>query len=484
MGLFIGRESELAKLQEAYGKGKAILVYGRRRVGKTTLLEKFSEGKRTLYLRCIGSTLRVNLDYARSMISSFLGEERRAYSGLLDMTEDLAAICRDGGNLIVIDEYQYLKKADGSIDSFIQHLVDAALKNTTSTLILCGSSVSIMKSTGEDGGSPLYGRFRHIIRLGPLSLEECRAFHPDMPDRDQLMMYLSFGGIPRYHSEATCSSYREFVMRNCIEDSWIADEIGFLIRSDYPNSEDHEAVLSAISRGSTNLKEIAEKAGLGTKCGKILDNLVESGVVAKVNPMLGAPKRPVYCISDSLMAFYFSLLSFRSDILMYRDPEKAYDVIYPDLRTFMGRRFEFYCQDVLRREYPVIEMGKWWMDDPRMDVHEEIDIVARLSIGKFRADLFVECKNTSRPVGFPQYDTLKKCASRFSDRGGQILMLISEAGFEEDFEEWAGDAGVMLVGPEELYGRRPFPEVPLTTKYRPETEPRGVVSKAIYDACE
>lgn len=461
MGLFVGRESELGKLEESYGKGKAVMIYGRRRIGKTTLVKKFSENKKTLYIRCIGSNLRVNLDYMRDVISSFRGTESPEYRGYYDAIEDLARVCEEGTNLIVIDEYQYLKKADPSIDSFIQHLVDGTLKNTTSTLILCGSSVSMMKETGEDGSCPLYGRFRHIINLGPLSMDECRAFHPEMSDRDQMMMYLSFGGIPRYHSESVCESYKAYVVKNCLEDSWILDEAEFLIKADFPNSEEHGAVLSAISRGSVNLKEISERTGLGTRCGAILESLVDNGIVGKVNPMLGAPKRPVYYIRDDFLAFYYSIISFRSDILMYRDSDRAYDELYPNIRTLMGSRFEYYCQDLIRKEYPVIELGKWWIDDPKRDIHEDIDIVARLSVGRFRMDLFAECKNTSRPVGFSQFNILMARVSRFSDRTNPCVMMISEGGFDEDFEEYARSTDVMLIGPDELYGRRPLPEIPL-----------------------
>lgn len=304
MGLFVGRESELEKLNSVYGKGKAVLI-GRRRIGKSTLIDRFCEGRRSLHLTCIDSTLRSNLDYIHRMVSNFRGEDSDEYRDYLDMKDDLARICSDGNNILVIDEYQYLVKADDSIDSFMQQLIDETLKHTESTLILCGSSVTVMKSTGEDGSHPLYGRFRHRIHLMPLSMEECRAFHPDMSDHDQMMMYLTFGGIPRYHEESEEGSYEDFFRRNCIEDTWIADEALFLLKVDYPNSQECDAVLSAIAGGSVRPKEIQGRSGIGTKYVEVVRKLLNNDVIGEVHPMLGAPSRPVYYIKDRFLAFYY-----------------------------------------------------------------------------------------------------------------------------------------------------------------------------------
>lgn len=461
MDLFVGRKAELEKLNGIYGIGKAVLIYGRRRVGKTTLIERFCEGRPTLFIRCLDSTLRSNLDYIHQMVTEYRKEDNGPYRSYLDMKDDLARVCSDGNNIIVIDEYQYLLKADDSVDSFMQHLIDETLNGSTSTLILCGSSVTMMRETGEDGSRPLYGRFRHRIHLQPLSMEECREFHPEMPDHDQMMLYLTFGGVPRYHSESEEVTFESYFRRNCIEDSWIADEALFLLKADYPNSGDCAAVLSAIARGSVTPKEISERAGIGTRYVAVLKRLVDNGVVGVVNPMLGAPKRPIYFIRDDFLAFYFGVVQYRMDLFRNRDPGKAFDELYPYLKTFMGTRFELLCHDIVCREYPVVEIGRWWIDDTRRDIHEDIDIVARLSVGRTKYDLFAECRFTSKKVGFTQYDQLEKRVEPFMSSRNPCLMMISESGFEEEFEEFARSVGVVLIGPQELYGHRPFPEIPI-----------------------
>ncbi len=127
------------------------------------------------------------------------------------------------------------------------------------------------------------------------------------------------------------------------------------------------------------------------------------------------------------------------------------------IRDHLESRFVLFCMDLIGKSYNVGSIGRWWMDDPKEDIHEDIDIVARIGIGTVRYDLFVECKLTAKPVGFHQYNDLARRASRFSDRSNPLLMIISEGGFEEDFEEFARAEGVLLAGPEEIRGNRPMP---------------------------
>lgn len=166
------------------------------------------------------TTLGVNLSYIADEVSAYTG---RPYviRKLLDLRSCLEDV--GGSNaIIVIDEYQYLLKASRKAsDTMLQQFIDTSLKITGSTLILCGSAVSIMKRTGEDGKKPLYGRFAEIIHLGPLSFQECMGLHPDMPRDDAMRLYLTVGGIPKYHSELHSTTYREVFISKCLANgSW------------------------------------------------------------------------------------------------------------------------------------------------------------------------------------------------------------------------------------------------------------------------
>lgn len=475
--MFIGREDELEKIRGAFGKGKAILIYGRRRVGKTSLVLEASKDADLLMITCVDGTLKVNLSYIAAEVARFRGTARREYRDYMDMRDELAEVCRERPTVVAIDEYQYLLKADDSADSFMQHLIDRDLRGTGSTVILLGSSVSMLKSTAEDGSRPLYGRFRHIIHLRPLTFYQCIKFHPGLPKSDALRLYMTVGGIPRYHAEMDGDSYRGIIEDNCISDDWIAEEASFLMKADFPESAKYESMLAAVANGSRNLKAIAEYAGIKEpSCVGMVDKLESNGILTAENPMLGAPKRNQYVIADDLLAFRYQILTQRSSMLSPKDG--AYDELYPFITTFLGDRFEIFCKDYVVRNYSTKEVGRWWMDDPKRDIHEEIDVVARISSRRSSVLLLGECKFKEEPMEMGQLNVLIRRAKMFQESNNIRLILFSIGGFEEKLMDYAREAGVMLVGPEELFGDRPAPQIPERFASAPH-RPSGSASRCI-----
>lgn len=234
------------------------------------------------------------------------------------------------------------------------------------------------------------------------------------------------------------------------------------MKADYSNSEGYDAIIAAIANGNTTLKTIAENAGLDpSACSKMLRELENNDAVERVNPMMGAPKRGRYAIKDNFLAFRYEILLRRRTLLMQKDSDAAYHSMEHFLSTFFGSRFEFYCRDYILSSYLYTEIGKWWLDDPRRDVHMDIDIVARLLVGESNVDLFAECKFTSLKVGFHVYNTLESRVERFKRGTNWRLMLMSWTGFEDELSEFAVPAGVMLIGPDELTGEAPSPAVRL-----------------------
>lgn len=458
---FVGRRAELERMAFCEGQGRAILIYGRRRIGKTTLIDEFCKGKNALRITCMDSTLRVNLSYIADEVSAYTGRPY-AIRKLLDLRSCLEDVGKSNA-VIVIDEYQYLQKASrNASDTMLQQFIDTSLKCTGSTLILCGSAVSIMKRTGEDGKKPLYGRFAEIIHLGPLSFQECMVLHPDMPRDDAMRLYLTVGGIPKYHSDLHSNTYKGVFISKCLANGSWDEEAQFLMKADYSNSEGYDAIIAAIAKGNTALKTIAENAGIDTSaCSKMLRELENNDAVERINPMMGAPKRGRYAIKDNFLAFRYEILLRRRTLLMQKDGDAAYLSVEHFLSTFFGSRFEFYCRDYILSYYPYTEVGKWWLDDPRRNIHMDIDIVAKLLVGESNVDLFAECKFTSSKVGFHVYNTLESRVERFKRDTNWRLMLMSWAGFEDELSEFAGPEGVMLIGPDELTGESPPPAVRL-----------------------
>ena len=451
--LFVGREHELSELDSAYSAGgSAFLIYGRRRVGKTTMLEKFCEGKRSIFLRCLKGGETINLSYFSDILSEISGTSCK-FKTYIDFITELERLCSEEKTVVVIDEYSYI--ASPVISSLLQHFIDSFLIKSDSMLILCGSSVSIMKGEAADYTKPLYGRFKRVMVLKPLTLEEVRYFHPNMSDVDLLKLYLVIGGIPKYHLEFKQDTFDGCIRENYLRNDWMMDEAERLIESEIQNSSRALAILLAIGKGSTSLREISQKIGvddnLVSKCIKLLEEL---GIVSKLNPMFDAPKRAVYYISDALFAFHFSLMP---KIVAYFDEnhvDESYRLIEPYINTFLGKQFESFCSDSIRKWYLTLDMGTWWMD--KDDVHSEIDIVAKVSVNNVRFDLFCECKFRKSMLSMRDYILLRDRAERFSKVSNPRYLLFSISGFDDDLLD-LNDPSVRLIGPEVLFGHSDCP---------------------------
>jgi len=449
---FIGRIKELSELENVYHiGGSAVLMYGRRRVGKTTLLEKFCEGKKSLFFRCLKGGESVNLTYLSNSLSKEIGDT--VLSSYLEFIVSLESVCLSDRYIIVIDEYPYI--ASPLVSSLLQHFIDGPLKRSGSMLVLCGSSISTMKKEGEDSTRPLFGRFRRTMSLQPLSFSEIRCFHPDMSDLDALKLYLIMGGIPKYHSEMVSDTFEGCIKENYFNNDWMTDEAERLIESEFSNPLRVISILHAIGGGSTSLREISQKVGIDdTICSKCLYQLMDVGIISKLNPMFDAPKRAVYYISDAFFAFHFSLMP---KIVAYFDEnhvDESYHLIEPYINTFLGKQFESFCSDSIREWYLTLDMGTWWMD--RDDVHSEIDIVAKVSVDNVRFDLFCECKFRKSLFGMRDYNLLRDRAERFSKASNPRYLLFSISGFDDDLLD-LNDPSVRLIGPEVIFGHSYHP---------------------------
>ena len=454
---FVGRRKELADLEGIYAKGgSAVMVYGRRRIGKTSLLERFCEGKRNLFLRCLKDSDSSNLEYISASVTEF-SRETTVLASFFDMTKAMESIIEAGKTVIVIDEFPYI--ASSLVSSLLQHFIDGPLRRSDSMLILCGSYVSVMKKEYEDSGRPLFGRFKRIVHLGPLSFEETREFHPDMSEYDALRLYLTIGGIPRYHAELDSPTFDQCIRENYIVNDWMTEEPEHLIESELPNPKRALSILSAIGNGSTSLKEIAQKVAVDeTLCSKCIRMLIEMGIVSKVIPTFDAPKRPVYMISDGLFAFQYCVLQKKAGLLSPGHADEFYRMLRPSIDTFLGKRFKQYCSGFIMDRFMTLEIGTWWMD--KDDFHSEIDVTARVSLNNIKYDLFCECKFRKEPMGFASLEALRRRSDRFLNRTNSRFVLFSISGFDNRLSEYAaGDPEVILVGPEELFGHKDLPSL-------------------------
>ncbi|MDO5862459.1 MAG: DUF234 domain-containing protein [Thermoplasmata archaeon] len=279
-----------------------------------------------------------------------------------------------------------------------------------------------------------------------------------MDEIDRLKLFVTFGGVPLYHEMLRGKTYDDCIKSMCLSSDWVQGEVAALVATEFSRTSRTMAILSAISHGAVGLKEISERVKADDSiCLKDLEALEYVGIVGVVTPMLDAPRKSkMYVVKDNLFAFNFEVMDRIKDARHLKDKDLLLEQLRGRITTFMGKRFEMFCVDLIRENYLTNSIGKWWMD--RDGVHEEVDIVAESTMDDNKYIILAECKFRTSPVGFSEYNDLVRRSRRF-DKYNIRLMMISASGFDAKMAEFARDEGVMLVGPDEIFGRAPMPEL-------------------------
>ena len=224
------------------------------------------------------------------------------------------------------------------------------------------------------------------------------------------------------------------------------------------------AILEAISGGYDHLSPISQRTGINKDtCAVALRNLELLDIVSRMTPMFGSPKHPRYYISESLVAFYFDVISRNPAATACRDPDLALTSMSGSISTFLGKRFEILCRDYVRDHYPCRSVGRCWgsfltLDGPDSSVEEgDIDLAALLDNGNgWTMNLFGECKFRRKVMGFTDLNKLTRRVDSLQVDSAS-LMLFSISGFDEDLVEYAEDNAIALVSIDELMENRPAP---------------------------
>ena len=451
---FIGRERELARLENLYHSGKfaACAIYGRRQIGKTTLMSVFSSGKRAVVFQFSKGSAYENLSHMGIVIGRFLGSEPLHFESLSEAMDRLGTICGKEKTLVIFDEIPYLARAIPDAMSILQRFMDQSRDSTETMVLICGSSISMMKKETEGYDSPLYGRFPNRIELGPLSLKECMSFHRRMSAEDAVRVYLTVGGVPAYHRIMDGDSYGSCV-RKCFlgQDAPLSDEATAVVEGELSPSEVHSGILACLADGKRYQNEIVDALGISKAvCSRYMGNLEVTMMAGGLQPMLTARKRP-YIITDGLLAFSYVILRKYQPILKSDDTARTYRLMKKDIDTFLGRRFELLCRQYVSSSYQTVAVGSWW---GRVDGEDtDIDVVAEV----YNSDGLVitlagECKFRNERAGAGiVYELERKLIS--ARAGPNVMMAVfSIGGFTKELVEYASDHGVLLIGTDKLIG--------------------------------
>jgi uncharacterized protein len=443
---FINRQAELKFLEEKWldPKAQLIVLWGKRRVGKTELVKQFIVGKPSLYFLSESTSNKEQLQRFSQLLGEFFNEPLLLTRGFSTWDEAFDYLQRKQERFILVfDEFPYLIQSNPAIPSIFQKGWDEHLVKSNIYLILLGSSIAMMENEVLGYHSPLYGRRSGQWLVEPMPFRAASQFRAEKPFRDRLAHFAIAGGIPAYwlqfsSKKAFSENLRDHVFH---KGEMLYDEVEFLLRAEVREPRYYFALLQAIAQGKRKLSEIVNASGLqqslaGKYLGVLSDlHIVEREVpVTEVTPMKS--KKGLYKISDEFCRFWFRfVLPRRSELEMGRLDSITQESI-EQLPQFLGETYEKVAKETLIADmenfFSFSAIGRWW------DQGREIDVVA-INPG-LDTILFCEVKTTEKKVGTDILDSLREKARKVHWGSGERIehfCLFSRTGFTPELQKRA-----------------------------------------------
>lgn len=460
--MFIGRKQELDFLENQYksSDGKLIVLYGRRRVGKTETLRKFCEDKECIFFTCTEVPDEQQLRSFSQRALEKLPDAAKYIRSFNDWEQALRSLGEHKLSqklVIVIDEFPYMARGNSSIPSIFQKLWDEELHSRNIMLILCGSAMSFMEKEILSEKNPLYGRATGIIKMQEMGFYDAVQFFPEYSIADKITAYAILGGIPHYlkQFDESLSLAENIRSRILTRGSILYSEVEFLMRQELRETAVYNAIIEAIALGNTKLNDIFQKTQIDkSKLSVYLRNLLDLGIITREFPVASSIKeranaqRGLYRITDNFFRFWYAFVFPNLSELENGEAEGIYDhVVAVDLERYTSYIFEEVCQQYLRtlnnrKELPFYftSIGRWWNKD------NEIDIMALSKDGG--SLLLGECKYRRSPVDIRD---LKHFLNKKIDGSGQThYYFFSKNGYTEDAVGYAEEHGISLVSMDDL----------------------------------
>ena len=407
--MFYGREKELKKLNSMYDSNKFefAVFYGRRRVGKTTLIREFCKDKHAIYFVAREASGEVNLQNFSNDVFGVTDRNKMGNIYFHDWEkafEYVGNISKEERMILVIDEYPYLAENLTLISSVIQAHIDMKFKDGKLFLILCGSSMSFMENQVLGYKSPLYGRRTAQFRVNPFTYFQSLPFMEGYDDEDKAVFYGITGGIPEYLSKINNRlSLKENIIALYLNDSGaLYEEPTNLLKQELRELATYNGIIDSIAAGASRLSEIASKNSMeSNKCAKYLSSLISLGIVKKEIPITEkTSKKSIYLLKDQMFRFWYRFVFPNMSLIASGFGEEVYNAkIESQLNSFMGLTFEEICkqymyQNIKSAPFFFGNIGRWWGNNPKLKRQEEIDLMA------FEDDnvIFGECKWTNSLV--------------------------------------------------------------------------------------
>ena len=462
--MFYCREKELKELNKRYHKEnfECIVIYGRRRVGKTALINEFCKDKKHIFLSALNASSQENLEalskaiYAKEHLEA---NDAPVYSSFDAAFAEITSLAKKERIVFVIDEYPYLAKANSSISSRLQHIIDHIWKNTKLFLILCGSSMNFMENQVLGYESPLYGRRTGQFKIQALNYREMTAFNQKLNEEQQSLVYGITGGIPHYINKLDVEDDVDEALKDNFfnTSSYLYEEPENLLKQELREPAVYNSVIAAIAGGASRSNEISTKVGLESGvCAKYLKVLSELGIIKKEKPITEkSGKKTIYLIGDNFFRFWYRFVPQNVSSISAGRIDKIYDgVIKRHFSDYMGLVFEQMCKEYLlcyAENLPIIlsDIGQWWGTDSKEKKEVQIDIVGTPVEGK--EYIIGSCKYKNEPVGIAELELLKHYANVFGKGEKYHYYIFSKGGFSQGLEEIARKESVVLLTLQDIY---------------------------------
>lgn len=471
--MFIGRTKELQALQELFNqKGFSMMViYGRRRIGKSTLITEFIRDKKAIFYASTKVGKERNLELFTRQVLAVLAPDflNASFPSLEDIFDFITGKLSEEKLVLVIDELPYWAEKDTALLSVLQKYIDTSWKDKNLMIILCGSALSFMENKVLSEKSPLFGRRSAQIRLETFNYKDAALFVPNYTWEEKAICYGITGGVAKYLSLLDSSkSLDENIKRLFFRtDGYLYDETRNLLTQEFNDISLVNNIIEQIASGANSLNLISEKAKENANTILYsLEKLIEVGLVERKTCITEEKnrKKTQYILKDHMFQFWYEFIPEATSIIEMGHGDLYFDkVVKPQLHFYMGSIFEDMCRYYTLEHgiygdfgNIITQVGTWWGTETlisssgeRYQQATDIDVVAISELDK--TTVVGECKFKNEKIGKDIYDALLRRSHLLSGKYRIIRYLFfSLSGYTAWFDE-LDDSQVQLLTLEDLY---------------------------------
>ncbi|MBQ6843738.1 MAG: ATP-binding protein [Agathobacter sp.] len=460
--MFIGREKELGNLNRLYASDKFefVVIYGRRRVGKTAIINEFTKEKCAICFTGVETNEKQNLENFSKCILEYVTKKpvNTFFDSFQTALEYVFELSEEERMILVIDEYPYVARASKSFASTLQLLIDKYKDTSKLFLILCGSSMSYMEDQVLAYKAPLYGRRTAQFKVQPFEFLEACQYFTHLSNENKALAYGIVGGTPQYLLQLNDNLSIEDNIKNTYlnPSSSIYEEPQNLLKQEVREPAIYNAIIAAIAAGYSKMSEISTKVGEDTSvCATYIKNLISLGLVKRETPFgEDSVRKTIYSIEDNMFRFWYRFVPENTSIISRGAADLAYNRIKPHLSDYMGRVFEDICKQYLwsllltgKCAIDFTDIGRWWGTNPKTRQQVEIDI---MGTADKNTALFGECKWTNEKVDLGILESLIEKSQLFHYENKHYY-LFAKNGFTKGCVDKAEEMGnVILVNYEDI----------------------------------